>query len=147
MLGLNLTHPRYLIDNVPLGKRHTDTCRGDFPKFKDWGLRVVMCKGGPREWSDEFAALWRRLTPEADMVTGFKISRSDPMHRIIIGRIYHHTVKFLFRLRVRDVDCDFRLMRRSIFNRVQLEKNTGVICLEMMRKIQSAGFQIGRAHV
>ena len=90
----------------------------------------------------ELPALWNRLTPEADMVTGYKISRSDPWHRVVIGRVYHHTVKFLFRLRVRDVDCDFRLMRREIFDRVKLEKDTGVICLEMMRKIQDAGFRV-----
>jgi glycosyltransferase involved in cell wall biosynthesis len=90
----------------------------------------------------ELAVLWQKLTPEADMVNGYKISRSDPMHRIIIGRVYHHTVKLLFRLRIRDVDCDFRLMRREIFNRVRLERDTGVICLEMMRKIQDAGFRV-----
>ncbi len=76
------------------------------------------------------------------MVNGYKISRSDPWHRIIIGRVYHHTVKLLFRLRIRDVDCDFRLMRREIFDRVRLERDTGVICLEMMRKIQDAGFRV-----
>ena len=43
---------------------------------------------------------------------------------------------------MRDVDCDFRLMRREIFDRVRLERDTGVICLEMMRKIQDAGFRI-----
>ncbi|HEU5259101.1 MAG TPA: glycosyltransferase family 2 protein [Vicinamibacterales bacterium] len=90
----------------------------------------------------ELPVLWNRLSPDADMVTGFKISRSDPWHRVVIGRVYHHTVKFLFRLRVRDVDCDFRLMRREIFDRVKLEKDTGVICLEMMRKIQDAGFRV-----
>jgi glycosyltransferase involved in cell wall biosynthesis len=90
----------------------------------------------------ELEVLWNRLTPDADMVNGFKISRADPLHRIIIGRIYHHTVKILFRLRVRDVDCDFRLMRREIFDRVKLERDTGVICLEMMRKVQDAGFRI-----
>jgi len=87
----------------------------------------------------EFEALWTRLTPEADMVTGYKVSRSDPLHRIIIGRVYHHTVKLLFRLKVRDVDCDFRLMRREIFDRIRLERDTGVICLELMRKVQDAG--------
>ena len=90
----------------------------------------------------ELEVLWKRLTPDADMVTGYKISRSDPMHRVIIGRIYHHTVKFLFRLGVTDVDCDFRLMRREIFDRVKLERDTGVICLEMMRKVQDAGFRV-----
>jgi glycosyltransferase involved in cell wall biosynthesis len=90
----------------------------------------------------EVELLWNRLTPDADMVNGYKISRADPLHRVIIGRIYHHTVKLLFRLQVRDVDCDFRLMRREIFDRVRLERDTGVICLEMMRKIQDAGFRI-----
>jgi len=90
----------------------------------------------------EMEMLWPRMAPGVDLVNGFKISRSDPWHRIVIGRIYHHTVKMMFGLRVRDVDCDFRMMRRSIFDRVRLEKNSGVICLEMMKKIQDAGFTI-----
>jgi glycosyltransferase involved in cell wall biosynthesis len=95
----------------------------------------------------EMSVLWHALTDDVDLVNGYKISRSDPLHRIVIGRIYHHTVKLLFRLRVRDVDCDFRLMRRSIFDRVRLEKNSGVICLEMMKKIQDAGFRIAEVPV
>jgi len=90
----------------------------------------------------EMAALWPAMTEGVGVVNGYKISRSDPMHRIIIGRVYHHTVSLLFGLTMRDVDCDFRLMRRSIFDRVQLEKTSGVICLEMMKKIQDAGYRI-----
>ena len=93
------------------------------------------------------AKLWRRFASDVDLVNGYKISRSDPWHRIIIGRIYHHTVKLLFRLRVRDVDCDFRLMRRTIFDRIRLEKNSGVICLELMKKIHDAGFRIAEVPV
>ena len=95
----------------------------------------------------ELAALWPALVPGVDLVNGFKISRSDPWHRIVIGRIYHHTVKRLFGLPVRDVDCDFRLMRRSIFERVHLEHNSGVICLEMMKKVHDAGFRIAEIPV
>jgi len=90
----------------------------------------------------EISALWARLSDDADVVTGYKISRSDPLHRIIIGRLYHHFVKLLFALRVRDVDCDFRLMRREVFDRVVLDRNSGVICLELMRKIQDAGLRV-----
>jgi glycosyltransferase involved in cell wall biosynthesis len=90
----------------------------------------------------ELSLLWAALTPEADMVNGYKIDRSDPLHRIIIGRIYHHTVSLLFGLKVKDVDCDFRLMRRHIFDTIRLEKTSGVICLEMMKKIHDAGFRI-----
>jgi glycosyltransferase involved in cell wall biosynthesis len=95
----------------------------------------------------EMQALWEAFDDSVDLVNGYKISRSDPLHRIVIGRIYHHTVKLLFGLKVRDVDCDFRLMRRAIFDRVQLEKSSGVICLEMMKKIQDAGFRIAEVPV
>jgi glycosyltransferase involved in cell wall biosynthesis len=95
----------------------------------------------------EVRLLWERMDDGVDLVNGYKISRSDPLHRILIGRIYHHTVRLLFGLKVRDVDCDFRLMRRSIFDRVVLEKDSGVICLEMMKKIQDAGFRIAEVPV
>ena len=90
----------------------------------------------------ELAQLWKKMTPDADLVNGYKISRADPLHRIIVGRVYHHIVSRLFGLTVRDVDCDFRLMRRAIFERINLEKTSGVICLEMMKKIHDAGFRI-----
>jgi glycosyltransferase involved in cell wall biosynthesis len=95
----------------------------------------------------EMAALWHRFDDQVDLVNGYKISRSDPLHRILIGRIYHHTVRLLFGLKVRDVDCDFRMMRRSIFDKIHLDKSSGVICLEMMKKIQDAGFRIAEVPV
>jgi glycosyltransferase involved in cell wall biosynthesis len=95
----------------------------------------------------ELEVLWHAFGDDVDLVNGYKISRSDPMHRIVIGRIYHHTVKILFGLTVRDVDCDFRLMRRRMFDVVRLEKNSGVICLEMMKKFKDAGFRVAEVPV
>jgi len=95
----------------------------------------------------EMARLWDAFSDGVDLVNGYKISRSDPFHRVVIGRLYHHTVKLLFGLRVRDVDCDFRLVRRSIFETVHLEKDSGVICLEMMKKIQDGGFRIAEVPI
>jgi glycosyltransferase involved in cell wall biosynthesis len=90
----------------------------------------------------ELAALWGKMAPGVDLVNGYKINRSDPLHRVLIGRIYHHLVSVMFGLTVRDVDCDFRLMRRAIFERIDLTKTSGVICLEMMKKIEDGGFTI-----
>lgn len=95
----------------------------------------------------EVTELWKALADDVDWVNGWKISRSDPLHRIVIGRIYHHTVKLLFGLTVRDTDCDFRLMRRRIFDTVRLEKSSGVICLEMMKKFKDAGFRVAEVPV
>jgi len=104
---------------------------------------IVFYTDGDAQYDpSEMGLLWQKMNSDVDLVNGYKISRSDPWHRIVIGRVYHHIVKTMFGLTVRDVDCDFRMMRRSIFNRVHLEKNSGVICLEMMKKIQDAGFRI-----
>jgi glycosyltransferase involved in cell wall biosynthesis len=109
---------------------------------------VIFYTDGDAQYDPrEMAQLWERMDDDVDMVNGYKISRSDPLHRILIGRIYHYTVKILFGLKVRDVDCDFRLLRRRIFDRVRLEKTSGVICLEMMKKIQDAGFRIAEVPV
>ena len=108
---------------------------------------VFYTDGDAQYDPSEMVALWERLDDQVDMVNGYKISRSDPLHRILMGRLYHHTVSLLFGLEIRDVDCDFRLLRRSIFQEVVLEKNSGVICLEMMKKIQDAGFRIAEVPV
>ena len=103
---------------------------------------VFYTDGDAQYDPSEMTLLWNKMSDDVDWVNGWKISRSDPLHRIIIGRIYHHVVKLLFGLKVRDVDCDFRLMRRRIFEVVRLEKDSGVICLEMMKKFQDAGFRV-----
>jgi glycosyltransferase involved in cell wall biosynthesis len=109
---------------------------------------VIFYTDGDAQYDPrELAQLWDRMTDEVDLVNGYKISRSDPLHRIVIGRLYHYTVKMLFGLKVRDVDCDFRLIRRSIFDSVKLEKTSGVICLEMMKKIHDARFRIAEVPV
>jgi glycosyltransferase involved in cell wall biosynthesis len=95
----------------------------------------------------ELKLLYEKLTDEIDMVNGYKIKRGDPWYRQAIGKLYHWTVKLMFSLPGRDVDCDFRLMRRRIFDRVKLESDSGVICVELMRKISKGGFKIAQAPV
>jgi glycosyltransferase involved in cell wall biosynthesis len=88
----------------------------------------------------ELSLLVDALQDGIQIVNGYKISRSDPLIRVIIGYLYNVVVKWAFSIRVRDVDCDFRLIDRSVFDTVHLVSNTGVICVEMIKKIQDAGF-------
>ena len=85
--------------------------------------------------------------PGVDVVQGYKITRHDPLYRVVIGRLYHWIVKIAFGLKLRDVDCDFRLIRRRVFDRVRLVSDSGVICCEMMFKIQRAGFRVAEVPV
>ena len=43
-------------------------------------------------------------------------------------------MKFLFGFKIRDVDCDFRLIKRSVFDEIDLKNNSGIICVEMIAK-------------
>jgi glycosyltransferase involved in cell wall biosynthesis len=87
----------------------------------------------------EAALLVPLATDDIDVVQGYKISRGDSLHRRVIGRVYHHVVKRLFNLKVRDTDCDFRMFRRQLIIDRPLTSTTGVICVEMMRSFDRAG--------
>ena len=116
--------------------------------FRSATKELIFYTDGDAQYDPaELADLWAKMTPDADLVNGYKISRSDPFHRIVIGRVYHHIVSLLFGLKLRDVDCDFRLLRRTIFEQINLEKTSGIICVEMMKKIQDAGFRIAEVPV
>ncbi|MCU0497793.1 MAG: glycosyltransferase family 2 protein [Anaerolineae bacterium] len=91
--------------------------------------------------------LYPLIAPGIDMAQGYKTQRSDPWYRILIGGIYHQVVSRMFGLKVRDVDCDFRIIHRRVFDKVKLTRNSGVICVEMMKKIQDHGFKIVQAPV
>jgi glycosyltransferase involved in cell wall biosynthesis len=95
----------------------------------------------------ELKLLLPALRDDVDVVNGWKIDRGDPLHRIIIGRIYHHTVKLLFGFKLRDVDCDFRLIRRHVFDDIELESDSGTICLELVKKLQDAGYRFAEVPV
>ncbi len=87
----------------------------------------------------ELPQLLAAFNEKVDLVNGYKISRSDPRFRILAGRIYQYLMQLLFRLNVKDVDCDFRVFRRSLLISTPLTCDSGVICVEMMKKFQSQG--------
>jgi hypothetical protein len=51
-------------------------------------------------------------------------------------------MKRFFRLTIRDVDCDFRLFYRRILEEIPLSSKSGVICVEMAKKFEQAGFRM-----
>lgn len=111
---------------------------------KEW---VFYTDGDAQYDARELALLAQALTPGVDVVNGWKLKRRDPLYRIWIGLAYQYFVRLIFGLVIRDVDCDFRLMRRSIFDVVRLESDTGTITFEMIKKIQDAGFKFAEVPV
>jgi glycosyltransferase involved in cell wall biosynthesis len=95
----------------------------------------------------ELRALWDALEREeaagrrVDVVMGNKLTRNDPPHRRFISWAYHHSMRLAFGFGVHDVDCDFRLLKRHVLGGVTLTQTSGAICLELMTKVQLAGFR------
>ena len=87
----------------------------------------------------ELGKLIEKMSDNVDIVNGYKIARQDPVYRKIIGRLYHFVTKMMFKFKIRDVDCDFRLMRKSLFDNLDLKYNSGVICVEMISKLTARG--------
>jgi glycosyltransferase involved in cell wall biosynthesis len=90
----------------------------------------------------ELAVLYKHLASDVDVVQGWKIARHDPLHRIVVGRLYHNFVRLWFGLHLRDVDCDFRLFRRYVLESFPLESDSGCITVEMMTRIEQGGFRV-----
>ncbi len=113
---------------------------------KEW---VFYTDGDAQYDASEIVRCIDAVTPTTDVVQGFKLGRGDPWYRKVIGRVYHHVVKVLFRLHVQDTDCDFRLIHRRVLDRVTLRSTSGVICVEMMRSFEAAGarfVEVGISH-
>lgn len=87
----------------------------------------------------ELLSLHPLLTPFVDVVNGYKRKRADGSHRRLLGAIYNRLAHLLFSLPVRDVDCDFRLLRRSAIDRLDLVSSSGVICVELVHKLRITG--------
>ena len=103
---------------------------------KQW---VFYTDGDAQYDASEISVCINAARDDIDLVQGVKIGRGDPWHRRVIGRVYHHGVKLLFRLPGHDTDCDFRLIRHDVLASVQLCSTSGVICVEMMRALDQVG--------
>jgi glycosyltransferase involved in cell wall biosynthesis len=140
LLELAEHYPRLRVLRHPTNRGYGGNLRSMFAAAtKD----LIFYTDGDAQYDPaELSALHARLAADVDVVQGWKIERSDPFHRKLIGRVYHHFVRWWFGLHLRDVDCDFRLFRRHVLESFPLESNSGCITVEMMTRIEQGGFRI-----
>jgi glycosyltransferase involved in cell wall biosynthesis len=87
----------------------------------------------------EINRLLERLEDHLDMVVGFRIDRQDPAMRIFTAWVYNLMIRFLFGLRVRDVDCSFKVFRRQIFDGMTIRARSGLADAEILIKAIKGG--------
>ena len=108
--------------------------------FRNAAKDYVFYTDGDGQYDpSELVTLAQAMRPGVDVVNGYKISRQDPWYRQMIGSLYQHVTRLMFDFPIRDVDCDFRLLRRSVFDKMTLESSDGAICIELVRKLRDSG--------
>ena len=95
----------------------------------------------------ELPILLMLMTEDTHFVNGMKMNRQDPPYRVHVGNLHRFLMRWAFWLPVNDVDCDFRLFRRAILDRVTLRSNSGSICVELVKNAQRAGAEFREVSV
>lgn len=95
----------------------------------------------------ELPALLKLCSPGTGLVNGYKLERHDPTHRIWIGNVYNFCARVLFRIRIRDIDCDYRLIRRDLLDKFRLTSTSGTICVELVRRLEISGCKVAEVGV
>jgi glycosyltransferase involved in cell wall biosynthesis len=87
------------------------------------------------------------LARRCDIVSGYRINRRDSVVRRLNAFLWGKLVQALLRFRCRDVDCAFKLYRRSIFDRMDLKSTGALIDAEILARAARAGCTIGEVPV
>ncbi len=82
------------------------------------------------------------LLATADMVAGWRQDRQDPWPRRLLSAGYNWLQRRLLGTRARDVDCAFKLFRRSFFERVELTSSGFLIDAELYARARLAGLRV-----
>jgi glycosyltransferase involved in cell wall biosynthesis len=87
------------------------------------------------------------LAADHDVIVGYRIDRKDPYGRIVAASAWNKLVHGVFNLPVRDVDCAFKLVRRSLLQEVELESEGATISTELLVQLLGRGARLAELGV
>jgi glycosyltransferase involved in cell wall biosynthesis len=93
-----------------------------------------------------------RLTPfidTHDIVAGFRMERNDPFHRRVFAEIFNVTIRVLFGVHMRDIDCAFKIFQGDLLRSIELTTSGALINTEIQAKARRQGAtvqQVGVRH-
>src|SRR5450432_1935952 len=82
-----------------------------------------------------------------DIVTGYRAKRQDPPHRLINAWVWKTLVRMVLGVKVRDIDCAFKIFQRSVFDRVQIRSVGAMVNTEILAQAKSFGMRIHEVKV
>lgn len=82
------------------------------------------------------------LMRDYDVAVGFRVYRYDTVLRSLVSWCYNRLVRVLFRVRVRDVDCAYKLFRREVVEKIEIDCSHFFVDTELIAKARKWNFRI-----
>lgn len=79
--------------------------------------------------------------PENPIVIGYRAKRQDPFMRLLNAKGWNILNRILFGLRVKDIDCAFKLMRRDLVKDLPVESRGAMLSAELLIRLQREGIK------
>ncbi len=109
----------------------------------------VMFMDSDRQFDIADIRLLAPLVSSFDVVAGFRMERSDPIHRRINAEVFNIVVRVLFGVHLRDLDCAFKIFNGEMVRSLNLQSAGALINAEMQAKLRRQGAtlqQVGVSH-
>jgi glycosyltransferase involved in cell wall biosynthesis len=107
----------------------------------------VMFMDADRQFDIGDLALLAPFVGRFDVVAGFRMERNDPLHRRVFAEIFNVTVRVLFGVHLRDIDCAFKIFRGDLLRSIELTAPGALINTEMQAKLRRQGASLQQVGV
>lgn len=87
------------------------------------------------------------LLEEYDIASAFRLNRQDSLVRKLNAFCWTTLVNVLFRLRLRDIDCAFKIFPRKLFDEIEMKSTGALIDAEVLARAKRLGYTIGQVGV
>jgi glycosyltransferase involved in cell wall biosynthesis len=102
---------------------------------------VLLCDGDGQFDPKDVRLLAARIH-DHDVVVGRRKRRADHLIRRVNGKSWSLLMRLLFRIRISDIDCGFKLFRRDVLDGIELRAHGAMVTTEIMARLASRGARV-----
>lgn len=137
-------HPNVVLVSHSKNRGYGGALKSGFRKAKyEW----IFFSDGDRQFDLKEIGRLLPLTSQADLVIGYRQKRADTPIRLINAKLFNLLIRLLFGLKVTDIDCAFKLIKKEVVNSLELKSDGALISSELLIKAQKAGYKIAQTPV
>lgn len=110
--------------------------------FSSATKELIFFTDGDKQFDVREIARFLPALEEADLVIGYRRPRRDPLLRLVYAWGWKLLVTLLFGYLARDIDCAFKLFRRSVWESIRVRSGGATFSAEFLLRARRAGFRV-----